>query len=643
MGSARPFVSVIDYAARIESPQRLSIQTRRLAERGLSGEFGRDLRDADPALAHQLPKDGVSPEMRYALGVELIAKSAPLRILPEERLVGSATYREAADHKIPILGGSSTSHVTLGFDRVLSLGYRGLRASIQKSILHGGHDSQGIDLLQSMLRCLDAAQTWHRRHLDALERLGAESSGAQRDHYLRVLSNARDVPEDPPRTFYEALQSLWFMFAFHRLCGNWPGIGRIDQMLGPYLERDLREGVINLDEARELLAHFWIKGTEWIGCHGPIRSSGDAQHYQNIVLSGIDVDGVDVTNEVTYLVLDVVEELHISDFPVAVRLSEKSPDRLIRRIAEIQRLGGGIVSIYSEDVVIRALVELGIPLREARDFANDGCWEVLIPGRTAFRYRPFDMLVPLQEALGLVQGHGCVGDYRAFDELYQAFLARVARSLDDINQEIDNDFKAGPPATLISLFTEDCIEKGRGYNDRGARYTFVAPHAGGMADAANSLLALKRFVFDEQHLSLRDFVNILRNNWDGHETLRRRIRKEMDCYGNGAPQADAMMKRFFDDYTELVRRVRLRNGVFRPAGISTFGREIEWREHRLATAHGFRQGDILATNFSPSIFPACRTAGRWKSGFMLPPQTMTPPLSLSPECSRHLSAWADST
>ena len=138
MGSERSFVSVIDYAAPSESPQRLSVQTRRLADRGLSGEFGRNLQNADPALGHQLSKDVASSEMRYALAVELIAKSAPLRILPEERLVGSATYGEAADHKTPILGESSTSHVTLGFDRVLSSGYRGLRASIEKSLLRGG-------------------------------------------------------------------------------------------------------------------------------------------------------------------------------------------------------------------------------------------------------------------------------------------------------------------------------------------------------------------------------------------------------------------------------------------------------------------------------------------------------------------------
>ncbi|MDZ4198085.1 MAG: pyruvate formate lyase family protein [Kiritimatiellia bacterium] len=601
MESGHLSVEVIDHATRLEPPRRLGAATRRLAGRGLAGEFGRALQNADPALKRMLPSGDVSPDTRYAAAVALIAESAPLRILPEERIVGAATYREAACHTVPILDISSTSHLTPGFDRVLSTGYVGLRASIRDRLARGDLDGKGVDFLNALRVCLDAATIWHRRYLEALQQRIAESSGAQKEHYERVIENARRVPEHPPRTFPEALQSLWFLFVFQRLCGNWPGIGRIDQMLGPYLEQDLRAGTITLDEARELLAHFWIKGTEWIGRDASgVRNSGDAQHYQNIILSGIDADGVDVTNEVTYLVLDVVEELHISDFPVGVRLNERSPERLVRRVAEVQRFGGGIVSIYNEDIVIRGLVDLGIPVREARTFANDGCWEVLIPGKTAFGYRPFDMMVPLQQTLGFIAGGTAIPEHPTFESLYQAFRARLAATLEELNLGIDEALKNGLPAVLISLLVEDCVEKGRGYNDRGARYTFYAPHAGGMADVSNSLLAIQRYVFDEPLLTLGELVRILRDDWQGHEELRQRIRREMPCYGNGDPAADAMMKRVFDDYTEIVRQVPLRNGVFRPAGISTFGREIVWRDHREATAHGFRKGDILATNFSPT-------------------------------------------
>ena len=134
------------------------------------------------------------------------------------------------------------------------------------------------------------------------------------------------VPEQPPRTFYEAVQALWEFWEFQRLCGNWSGLGRVDKMLGPFLERDLQAGRITLDGARDLLAHFWIKGAEWIGSDNwSVGTSGDAQFYQNVVLGGVDEEGREVTNPVTYLVLDIVEETHISDFPVAVRVNRTHP------------------------------------------------------------------------------------------------------------------------------------------------------------------------------------------------------------------------------------------------------------------------------------------------------------------------------
>jgi formate C-acetyltransferase len=578
-------------------PRRLSAQTRELARLGLEGQFARQMVMAGPELSARLPDDGTSENMRYALAVRLVAENAPLRVMPDELVVGSATYLEAPNHLTPIHGGSSTSHLTLGFDRALKMGYRGLRRQIEERLARDDLDARGIDLLRSMRVCLDAAGLWHARHVSLLEERVAASSGAQRVHYKRVLENFREVPERPPRTFYEAVQALWSMFEFQRLCGNWSGLGRIDQMLGPYLEHDLAREWLTLDEAREILAHFWAHGTEWAGIQ---QGSGDAQHYQNVVLSGVDAQGDDVTNAVTYLVLDVIEELHISDFPVAVRINRDSPKKLLRRVAEVQRLGGGVVSIYNEDVVIRGLSELGIPTEEVRCFANDGCWEVLIPGKTAFGYLPFDLLEVLQDTLGLGDTGGSVPDAPTFEALYTRFRDGLSRRLDALHERADGAFQDGRPAPLVSLFIEDCVEKGRGYYDRGSRYVFQAPHAGGMADVANSFFAIRRLVYEEGALSLRQLVDVLRADWSGHEQLRRRVYTTFPAYGNDDEAADAMMQRVFDDYTGLVRELPYRNGVTRPAGISTFGREIEWRAHRKASAHGFKLGALLATNFSPT-------------------------------------------
>lgn len=584
------------------TPHRLSDTTHQLARRGLSGEHGRALVSLGVEVDDLVETKGMSEDMRVAHAIKIIAEKAPLRILPGERIVCSATLLEAAGHYIPLCHRSSVSHTTLGFDKALRIGYGGFREQINERLSKGGLDARGVDLLKAMMLCLDAAAIWHDRNIDLLKRLIAGSLGEDRSNYERVLENMRNVPENPPTSFAEAVQSLWSMYAFQRLCGQWSGIGRIDEMLGPYLMKDLASGKITLDEARELMAHFWIKGTEWAGLPAA-RGSGDAQFYQNIILGGVDALGHEVTNEVTYLVLDVVEELHISDFPIAVRLNRNSPEKLLRRVAEVQRHGGGIVALYNEEVVIEALVKFGYPVEEARRFSNDGCWEAIIPGKTNFSYVAQDSLYLMQTVLGLNDTTEEPPAYADFESLYAAFYRELAAVVDTHHKGTDGYDRYctdARPAPLVSLFVDDCIERGRGYHDRGAKYSVLALHLGGLANTANSLLAIQKIVYDEKLITFKEFVEILRSNWAGQENLRKMVSNRVEFYGNDNDEADAMVKRIFDDYTSLVAQVKESNGVLRPAGISTFGREITWKPTRRATADGHLQGEILATNFSPS-------------------------------------------
>lgn len=629
---------------RPEVPRRLTDATRELARRAQSGEHGRTMRNADFVL-NEASVTGMSPDLRYAHAAMLVAREAPLRILPGEKIVGSATLLEAAAHMTPVAGVHSTSHTTLGFHRVLKTGYRGLRQQIEERLARGGFEpyapekpeespARGEEFLQALLVCLDAAQVWRQRHLALLDKLAANADGAERAGYLQVRRCLEKVPENPPETFREAVQSLWFMYAFQRLMGNWSGVGRVDAMLGPYLQRDLEAGLIDLDEARDLIAHFWIKGCEWIGAFDT-PGSGDAQHYQNVILGGVDEAGNEVTNEVTYLVLDVVEELQISDFPIAVRVNSRTPSRLLRRIAEVQRHGGGIVAIYNEDVVLEGLVKFGYSPEEARGYTNDGCWEVIMPGRTCFGYAPFDMLGILQDALGLRGETAQTPDFDDFEALYAAFLRGLRAHIDAFNSGADHHAASGHPAPLISLMVEDCIERARGYFDRGARYNVLSPHAGGMPDTANSLLAIRRIVFEDETLSLPELVRVLRTDWAGQEHLRRMVANRLAYYGNDDPDADSMMRRVFDDYTAMVWELPERNGVKRPAGISTFGREIAWAPSRCACPDGHQAGAILATNCSPSPGtdregPTCAVKSFCKLDFTRTPNGATLELKLHP-------------
>lgn len=580
--------------------ERLSGRTRDFAAQALSGEFGRLM----TTLEHRIPfcSFDKSPNLNYAEACLQVARHCPIIIYPDELLVGDAPLLEATRHQVPLLGGWSTSHVTINFARALREGYRGIR----QDILRAQQDKceKETDYYQAMLYCWQAAEIWQQRYLAEVQRLIENGTPEVRIHWQKVYDNLKPVPENPPTNFRQALQSLWMLFCFQRLMGNWSGIGRIDEMLGPFLENDLQSGIISLAEARELLAHFWIKGAAWTGVAS--LDSGDAQFYQNIVLGGINVNGDEVTNAVTYLVLDIVEELHISDFPVAVRLNQNSPELLLQRIAEIQRRGGGIVAIYNEQLIIETLTKsLNIPLEDARCFANDGCWEVLVEGKSSFSYYPFDLLRILQNSLGLGPDEIFTAEYSTFDKLYAAFFKRLSDKISQLQQNIDGVFSQHSPTPLISMLVTGCIENGLSYGAGGAQYNFRALHAGGLPDTANSLLAINSLVYQQKRFTLSELINRLRANWQSsdksYQLDRQQIRSELTLYGNANEQADNMVRKVFDDYTALVAEIPFRNNCYRPAGISTFGREAaDFFPARMAVAYGYSAEDILATNMSPT-------------------------------------------
>ena len=236
---------------RPECPRRLSDATRLLAHRAIAGEHGRALAPSAAKLDEAEVRD-LSPDLRYAHAVMLAARTAPLRINPGELVVGSASLLEAAGHVTPISGDPSTSHTTIGFARGLSEGYDGIRRRIEARQQKGGLVAKQADFLRAMTMCLDAADVWRCRQIAALNEMAAAASGYERTRCLRLAEILERVPNQPPRTFHEAVQALWSMWSFQRLMGNWSGIGRIDEMLGPYLKAASGSVSRVLEAAREM-------------------------------------------------------------------------------------------------------------------------------------------------------------------------------------------------------------------------------------------------------------------------------------------------------------------------------------------------------------------------------------------------------
>lgn len=321
----------------------------------------------------------------------------------------------------------------------------------------------------------------------------------------------------------------------------------MDWLLGDFLKNDLKNKVLDKAKARELLSSFFIKGCEWIQSETP-PGSGDAQHYQNIFLSGIDENGHDITNEVTFLVLDIVEDLPISDFPITVRLNQNSSEALRKKLAGVIRHGGGIVAIYNEDLILKSLKSLGYSDKEVRCFANDGCWKVQIPGKTNFSYMPFDALQIFNSVIGITKES--IPQYNSVEEIYSAFRDSLRDKIETLYREqVANAyvFRNGMwqasgkviPSSVVSLFEDGCIEHARSYHDFGPEYIVRSPHIGGTPDVANSLYAIEKVVFEEKEISFAELVQILEANWEHNELLRLYVKNNFTYYGNDFDESDA--------------------------------------------------------------------------------------------------------
>lgn len=617
------------YSVKGKRPVRLKESTRALAARALSGEFGQEAFHTPFVEITNPEYENMSSEEQYICMLNTIVTKAPLRIVPGEPFVGSATLGDAIFAQVPArYNGQNVfcgiNHITVGFDNVLYIGLNGLRAQI-RGRSQCQKDEKKQNYYGCLEKCIDAIELWHKRYLDELLSLMEQHPG---EGYEEVYENLKDVPLNPPKNFRQALQSLWFLFAFTRLIGIWSGIGRIDKMLGGFLEDDLAKGAISIEEARELTAHFWIKGCEW--CKGDlVKGSGDAQHYQNILLGGRDITGKDITNTLSYLVLDVVEELGISDFPIAIRAHKDMPESFLRRAAEVVQYGAGIIAFYDEQSVIETLMNYGYPYSDAVNFTNDGCWEVLIPGKTRFSYCPMDMLHYLQtDVLGVnkaiehdgsfvgmymslqtaspAESDAPIPEYADFDELYEALLKGIEKAVAWVHSDLDSRAyyrteEAPATALVMSLFVEGCIERGVDFSKGGSYYDVQAIHMGGVQDCANSLLAIKKMVYEEKLLTLSELITLLRNDWEGREDLRLYALNKLPHFGNDSAQSNEMTVRLLNDYINIVRAYDNRaDGIKCPPGVSTFGREGEWRYARGATADGHKRGDILSPNLSPA-------------------------------------------
>jgi formate C-acetyltransferase len=445
--------------------------------------------------------------------------------------------------------------------------------------------------LKGMTVAADAVIRFAGRHADEAQRMAASEPDPRRKAELdKIAEVCRRVPAHVPRDFWEALQSYWFVhLGVITELNTWDSFcpGHLDQHLFPFYREGLESGALTRDAAQELLGCLWVKFNNQpappkVGVTA--AESGTYTDFCNINTGGLGPDGSSGVNDLTYLILDVIDEMRLLQPSSNLQLSRKSPDRFLRRGLEIVRKGWGQPSIFNADIVVEELLRQGKSLEDARAGGTSGCVETGAFGKEAYILTGY---FNLPKVLEIALNNGVdprtgkrigieTGDPRAFetyDELFQAFRAQLRHFVEIKirgNNVIERLFARYMPAPFLSLLVEDCIAKGRDYHDGGPRYNSTYIMGVAPATCADSLAAVKRHVFDDERLSMGELLDALARNFEGCEKLRLTLWNRSPKYGNDDDYADSILRQVFDAYfDEIDGRPNTRGGTYRVNYLST--------------------------------------------------------------------------
>jgi pyruvate formate-lyase/glycerol dehydratase family glycyl radical enzyme len=419
----------------------------------------------------------------------------------------------------------------------------------------------------------DAVILFAERHAMLAEEMAASETNATRKaELLKIAEVCRWVPANAPRNLWEAIQLYWFVHlgTITELNG-WDAMnpGHFDQHLTPFYNKGLADGTLTREQAKELISCFWIKVNNHpappkVGITA--RESGTYNDFTNINIGGIKNDGSDGTSEVSYIMLEVVEELHILQPGSSVHISAKTPDKFLHAATRVIRQGHGYPSVFNPDVYVQELMRQGKSLTDAREGGCSGCIEVGAFGKEAYLLTgylnvPKIIEVTLNNGINPVTGIRVgpeTGDPRTFasyDDLYQAFLKQLNYVVDlkmRVSNYIDRMFAKYAPAPFLSIVTEDCVSRGKDYYDGGPRYNTSYIQCCGLGTVTDSLAALKKHVFEDHTFSMDRVLNAVLNDFKGEEVLRQTIMNRTPFFGNDDDYADAIAVKVYDDLVAAI-------------------------------------------------------------------------------------------
>ena len=423
------------------------------------------------------------------------------------------------------------------------------------------------------------------RHTEKLiELVSNEQDSKRKEELEKMVAICRKVPANSPETFHEALQYYWFVhLGVITELNPWDSFnpGRLDQHLYPFYMKGLKDGSLDTEKATELLQCFWVKFNNHpsppkIGVTA--QESNTYTDFTLINLGGLKEDGSDAVNELSYLILDVIEEMRILQPSSMVQLSEKNPDKFIHRALKIIKTGFGQPSVFNTDAIIKELVRQGKSVEDARNGGASGCVESGAFGTEAYiltGYFNFNKVLEITLNNGTDPATGKqigiqTGDptkFRSFNELLDAWKEQLNRFIDikikgnNIIERINADFM---PVPFLSVLIDDCIKNGKDYNAGGARYNTSYIQGVGLGSITDNLTSVLYHVFDKKDISMGELLKALKVDFAGYEKMRYKLVYETPKYGNDDEYTDRQAVIVFDCFYDAVNgRPTARGGEFR--------------------------------------------------------------------------------
>ena len=479
---------------------------------------------------------------------------------------------------------------TVGGDIFYKKGFLQLKAEAQASIdrLDFMNDKDALakkHQLEAMKIACDAIMIYAKRYSEyAREMAQKEENPVRKQELLTIAENCDIVPANPPKNYYQAIQMYWFVhIGVTTELNPWDAFspGRLDQHLYPFYKVDTADGSLDDEKALELLECLWVKFNNQpappkVGI--TLKESSTYTDFANINTGGIAPDGSDGVNEVSYLILDCMDEMRLLQPSSNVQISRKTPQSFVKRACEISRKGWGQPAFYNTEAIIQELLNAGKKLEDARKGGTSGCVETGAFGNEAYILTGY-MNLPKIVELTLTNGYDVVSkqqlglqtgdprDFKTYDEFFDAYRKQVEHFIDikiKGNNIIENIYAQYMPVPFLSLVTNDCITNGKDYNAGGARYNTNYIQGVGIGTITDSLAAIKYNVYDNKKFTMDEMLKAVENNFEGYEEIHNLVCNKTPKYGNDDDYADEIMRSVFDLYHDTVTgRPNMKGGKYR--------------------------------------------------------------------------------